>query len=187
MSHEHEWTPRYAWDDDAYRTVRGDALAVCEHCGALLVTGGIVIAAPPRRNAGDYRESVAERLAILHEDPDAKEGTVREMAHTLEIPDKIADYREYIAERLASLDEDTLAALKDVVAIDDDKRFRWQNLKSLAHVDGRIDGDTHNYLWAAIGKTDSSNNGGWPEGIDLVDQVVVTRLMTWITEGRKIF
>jgi hypothetical protein len=106
------------------------------------------------------------------------------MTRTLEIPERLTAARDLVAERIALLDDDARASLQIEMTLSEGERFAWQERKSIAFAAGHIDLGTASYLYRAIGEIGSAGNGGWPEGVDLVDQVVVTMTMGRIIAGR---
>lgn len=71
-------------------------------------------------------------------------------------------------ERLEQLEEGLALTLVEYVA--------WQDLKSRAHLDGRLSLDEAQTIYAALGDGWSSN-GGWARGTDLATKIAVTEII----------
>jgi hypothetical protein len=93
-------------------------------------------------------------------------------------------YEDNVAKILAGGVNTQTGVPFDIVKVDRnldlsfEEHFSFQETQAWAHVSGVIDPDVARIIYAALGESMSSNNGGWIEGVTTARKQAITQLMS---------
>lgn len=85
----------------------------------------------------------------------------------------IADIRA----RIAELPAEKVSDLDTAMAVDASEHFAFQTAQSRAFAAGNLAADEAQLIYASLGETCGSENGGWTVGTDTATKVVVTKVV----------
>jgi hypothetical protein len=81
-------------------------------------------------------------------------------------------------EKCSALDQAKIAEIDKTLDITFQEHFQFQQTQAQFHAGGVLTPEAAQIVYAALGESLSSSNGGWSKGVDTATKFVVTQLMS---------
>ena len=73
--------------------------------------------------------------------------------------------------------EESLASLDETMGVSDSEHSKFQGIQSRAFANGLLHIDEAQMVYAALGESRGTSNGGWQPGVTLAMKMTITQLM----------